>query len=132
MIYFHRIQAISYILSIRHVTEAAGSRDYLPFLVVSPLSTINNWLAEFKQWAPHLNVISYADTPEGRSIIEDLEFFPENNFTYYPSVPIPRGTKLPLKLCRFDVLVLTYQNISMNDVFSSLLWESIIIDEGHR
>lgn len=79
-----------------------------------------------------MNVVSYADTQEGRKLIEQHEFFPEDSLSYYPNAPIPNGTKLPLKFCLFDVLILTYQNIAMNNVFGTILWESIIIDEGHR
>jgi SNF2 family DNA or RNA helicase len=49
------IQAIAYILSIRH--ELGDEGDFCPFLVVTPFSTVNNWLVEFRRWAPQLNVV---------------------------------------------------------------------------
>jgi hypothetical protein len=30
-----------------------------PFLVVVPLSTIPNWMREFKRWVPFINVVVY-------------------------------------------------------------------------
>jgi hypothetical protein len=71
---------------------------------------------------------------EGRELIEQHEFFDtDQDFSYYPSGAVPRGTKVPLRFCKFDVLVLTYQHIALQGTpFGSMLWESIIIDEGHR
>lgn len=30
-----------------------------PFLIVVPLTTINNWMNEFEKWAPDIHVITY-------------------------------------------------------------------------
>jgi hypothetical protein len=35
-------------------------------LIVVPLSTLHNWLAEFKRWAPQYNVLAYVGNATAR------------------------------------------------------------------
>jgi len=51
-----------------------------PFLIIAPVSTIENWSLEFRSWSPHLNVVSYLGSATGRSIIHKHEFFNEPDF----------------------------------------------------
>lgn len=45
-----------------------------PFLILGPLSTINNWANEFRKWAPKIPVVVYHGSPAERTRIrrEDL------------------------------------------------------------
>ena len=34
-----------------------------PFMIVVPLTTLSNWVLEFKYWAPSIKIIAYYGTP---------------------------------------------------------------------
>ena len=40
-----------------------------PFLVVVPLTTINNWMSEFERWSPAIRVITYKGKKNERPIL---------------------------------------------------------------
>jgi len=40
-----------------------------PFLIVVPLTTINNWMNEFQKWAPSIHVITYKGKKSERPIL---------------------------------------------------------------
>lgn len=40
-----------------------------PFLIVVPLTTINNWMSEFEKWAPSINIITYKGKKHERPIL---------------------------------------------------------------
>ena len=91
-----------------------------PFLVVAPLSTVPNWVNEFKRFAPTVPVVLYHGTANER-----LELRSELKKSY-PSA------ELDGKIMN-NVVVTSYE-IAMNDraAFSSILWRYIVVDEGHR
>jgi len=40
-----------------------------PFLIVVPLTTINNWMSEFEKWAPAIHVITYKGKKHERPML---------------------------------------------------------------
>lgn len=46
-----------------------------PFLVVVPLSTVPNWIKEFRKWTPQLNALVYVGDSKSREVIRNYEFF---------------------------------------------------------
>ncbi|XP_020532268.1 protein CHROMATIN REMODELING 4 isoform X2 [Amborella trichopoda] len=93
----------------------------LPCLVLVPLSTMPNWLAEFALWAPHLNVVEYHGCAKARSMIRQYE--------WYATDPDGKQTKLN----KFNVILTTYEMV-MADAshLRGVPWEVLIVDEGHR
>ena len=91
-----------------------------PFLVVAPLSTVPNWVNEFKRFAPTVPVVLYHGTSNER-----LELRSELKKSY-PSA------ELDGKIMN-NVVVTSYE-IAMNDraAFSSILGRYIVVDKGHR
>ena len=91
-----------------------------PFLVVAPLSTVPNWVNEFKRFAPTVPVILYHGSLSARvqlrSLIRDSL------------------TSKELDGKRMMNVVVTSYEIAMNDraAFSSIRWRYIVVDEGHR
>ncbi|WOK91835.1 hypothetical protein Cni_G00526 [Canna indica] len=95
----------------------------LPCLVLVPLSTMPNWLAEFTLWAPHINVVEYHGCAKARSIIRQYEWH-----AYDPN----RSDKLT-KSYKFNVLLTTYEMVLTDSShLRAVPWEGLIVDEGHR
>ncbi|XP_078180627.1 protein CHROMATIN REMODELING 4-like [Carex rostrata] len=92
----------------------------LPSLVLVPLSTMPNWLAEFTLWAPHLNVVEYHGGAKARAIIRQYEWH-------------ATGSSKPTKAYKFNVLLTTYEMVLADASYlRNVPWEVLIVDEGHR
>lgn len=95
----------------------------LPSLVLVPLSTMPNWLAEFQLWAPHLNVVEYHGAAKARSMIRQFEWYArdQNDLS-------KRSTSY-----KFNVLLTTYEMILVDCTYlRGIPWEVLVVDEGHR
>ena len=91
-----------------------------PFLVVAPLSTVPNWVNEFKRFSPTIPVVLYHGNQQERFLLRQ-KLQEEKT-----------SEELDGKLMR-NVIVTSYE-IAMNDraAFSSIMWRYIVVDEGHR
>ena len=86
-------------------------RQYGPFLVVVPLSTITAWQMQFRTWAPDLNVICYMGSARSREVIREFEFG-------------------PLKNINFNVLLTTYEFILKDRMdLGQIKWQVLAVDE---
>ncbi|XP_010909175.1 protein CHROMATIN REMODELING 4 isoform X2 [Elaeis guineensis] len=95
----------------------------LPCLVLVPLSTMPNWLAEFALWAPHLNVVEYHGCAKARSIIRQYEWHASD----------PTRSHETTKSYKFNVLLTTYEMVLADSShLRGVPWEVLIVDEGHR
>uniref|UniRef100_A0A0D9WZ32 Protein CHROMATIN REMODELING 4 n=1 Tax=Leersia perrieri TaxID=77586 RepID=A0A0D9WZ32_9ORYZ len=95
----------------------------LPCLVLVPLSTMPNWMAEFASWAPHLNVVEYHGSARARSIIRQYEWH-EGDASQIGKIK---------KSHKFNVLLTTYEMVLVDAAYlRSVPWEVLIVDEGHR
>lgn len=102
------VQTIAFLCHIR------GHGINGPFMVVGPLSTLPNWIAEFQRWAPDFPVILYHGSKQER---EDL-----------------RNKHLTGKVDEtFPVVVTSYEIILADIKFMQKhSWKHLIVDEGHR
>lgn len=57
-----------------------------PYLIVAPLSTVSNWVAEFKRWAPAINVVLYHAHKNDRVGIRDQKMQLDDQET--PDFPV--------------------------------------------
>ena len=87
-----------------------------PFLIAAPLSTVRNWIEEFKFWTPKINTILYHGSKQDREEMrrKRMKMQTQKDFN-------------------FPVVVTSYE-ICMNDkkFLAPYQWRYIIVDEGHR
>jgi len=91
-----------------------------PFLVIGPLSTVPNWVNEFKRFAPKIPCILYHGNVEERLALREKMA----TVTHCDDLD---GGKM------HNVVVTSYE-IAMNDrmAFQNIMWRYIVVDEGHR
>ncbi|CAI9277327.1 unnamed protein product [Lactuca saligna] len=95
----------------------------LPSLVLVPLSTMPNWMAEFSLWAPYLNVIEYHGCARARTLIREYEWHGND----------PNGKKKNTNSYKFNVLLTTYEMVLADAThLRGIPWEALVVDEGHR
>ncbi|MBA0717162.1 hypothetical protein Golax_004999 [Gossypium laxum] len=112
------VSAVAFISSLYFEFKAT-----LPCLVLVPLSTMPNWLAEFSLWAPDLNVVEYHGCAKARAIIRQYEWHASD------SNELSRKTTS----YKFNVLLTTYEMILVDSShLRGVPWEVLVVDEGHR
>ncbi len=92
-----------------------------PFLVVAPLSTINNWVLEFERFTPDIPAVMYHGDPEERRNIRDRR------------LRMPRDKEDKQRQKTFPVVVTSYELIIRDRKWlANFPWKFIVVDEGHR
>ncbi len=87
-------------------------KNYGPFLIVVPLTTISNWVNEFEKWAPSIRKIVYKGNPTTRQEI-------------YKAMISPT--------VKWNACITTYDFILKDrHKLNKKYWKYIIIDEGHK
>lgn len=104
------LQTIGFIAHLKSKSVAG------PYLIVTPLSTLANWVNEFKRFAPSINVLLYHGTKEERQHMINRKMQKKKETSM-----------------EFPVIVTSYE-IVMNDrkFLQRYNWKYIVVDEGHR
>uniref|UniRef100_A0A8B9RJ14 Proliferation-associated SNF2-like protein n=1 Tax=Astyanax mexicanus TaxID=7994 RepID=A0A8B9RJ14_ASTMX len=100
---------------IAHIAMMVEKKVMGPFLVVAPLSTLPNWISEFKRFTPEVSIMLYHGPQKERlNLIKNIRK--------------PQG---PLHMCP---VVVTSFEIAMIDrkEKNRYQWKYLIVDEGHR
>ncbi|XP_006880422.1 PREDICTED: lymphoid-specific helicase isoform X1 [Elephantulus edwardii] len=86
-----------------------------PFLVVGPLSTLPNWMAEFKRFTPEIPTMLYHGNQQERQKLVKNIFKRNGTLQIHP-------------------VVITSFEIAMRDrnAIQHCYWKYLIVDEGHR
>lgn len=102
------LQTISLLGYMKHYKNSPG-----PHMVISPKSTLTNWMNEIKKWCPSLKPVCLIGNQEARNeLIRDVLLGPPNSF---------------------DVIVTSYEMIiKEKSVLKKFNWRYIVIDEAHR
>ncbi|KAK9541065.1 hypothetical protein VZT92_001141 [Zoarces viviparus] len=100
---------------IAHIAMMIEKKVMGPFLVVAPLSTLSNWISEFKRFTPEVSVLLYHGTQVERAKL-------------LKQIRRPQGA---LSMCP---VMLTSFEIAMIDrkFLQRFHWKYLIVDEGHR
>ncbi|XP_060781851.1 lymphoid-specific helicase [Neoarius graeffei] len=100
---------------IAHIAMMIEKKVLGPFLVVAPLSTLTNWISEFRRFTPEVSVMLYHGSQKERI---DL----------VKKIRKPEGS---LHMCP---VVVTSFEIAMIDrkYLQRFQWKYLIVDEGHR
>ncbi|XP_032367388.1 lymphoid-specific helicase isoform X2 [Etheostoma spectabile] len=100
---------------IAHIAMMIEKKVMGPFLVVAPLSTLPNWINEFKRFTPEVAVLLFHGTQPERLKLQK-------------QIRRPQG---PISMCP---VVVTSFEIAMRDrkVLQHFQWKYLIVDEGHR
>ncbi|XP_044469145.1 ATP-dependent DNA helicase DDM1 isoform X2 [Mangifera indica] len=86
-----------------------------PYLVISPLSTLSNWVNEISRFVPSMNAIVYHGSKQERQELRRKH------------MPREIGPKFPI--------VVTSYEIALTDAKKYLRhydWKYVVVDEGHR
>uniref|UniRef100_A0A3Q3JD04 Proliferation-associated SNF2-like protein n=1 Tax=Monopterus albus TaxID=43700 RepID=A0A3Q3JD04_MONAL len=100
---------------IAHIAMMIEKKVMGPFLVVAPLSTLPNWINEFKRFTPEVTVLLYHGRQQERAkLLKQIH-----------------RLQGPLSMCP---VVVTSFEISMIDrkLLQRVHWKYLIVDEGHR
>jgi SWI/SNF-related matrix-associated actin-dependent regulator of chromatin subfamily A member 5 len=101
------LQAISILAYLKQFCGING-----PHLILTPLSTLGNWVRECERWCPSIKVVKFHGKKEERKqMISDGVLTP--------------GT--------FDVVVTSYETALLErSALNKQRWKLMIVDEGHR
>jgi chromodomain-helicase-DNA-binding protein 1 len=104
------VQSVSFLSYLFHEMKQFG-----PFLVIVPLSTITAWQSQFATWAPDINVLMYVGNAAARETIRTWEFGPS------------------AKKLKLNVLLTTYE-LTLRDAaeLGAIKWQYLAVDEAHR
>lgn len=120
------IQTVSFLHQLRFMetTKIPG-----PFIIIAPLSLVDQWYGEISTWSPDMNTILLHGNQDARDIIMKNEF-------YYNEPFIPKSKVKFFKeksIFKFHILLTTYEVAAKEiSTLSNINWEVMIIDEAHK
>ncbi|KAG5981095.1 hypothetical protein E4U55_003309 [Claviceps digitariae] len=89
-----------------------------PFLISVPNATCPNWRREFRQWAPDLRVVTYHGGKEPQDLAYKYELFPSGS----------RDMAAHVVIMSYD----STQDPRTRELFNSVRWAGLVVDEGQR
>ena len=104
--------------SIAMLAHLSGQGVSGPFMVVGPLSTLYNWMNEFKKWAPKMDAVIYHG---GKKEREDLR-----NKHWRGKQGGKGGGDMPVMITSYEIVIRDIAQLR------KIQWKFLIIDEGHR
>ncbi|KAG2389331.1 hypothetical protein C9374_013891 [Naegleria lovaniensis] len=112
------VQVIAFIAYVMELMDTSSSVERKPFLIVTPLSLIENWCLEFKKFCgDNIKILRYIGNQEERS---KLQSNVEGDFENSGNVP-------------FDVVVTSYEMILNDEHFLGRFnYKLLCVDEAHR
>jgi SNF2 family DNA or RNA helicase len=100
-----------------------------PFLIIAPLSLVDQWQSEIATWSPDMNCILLHGNVNAREIIVSNEF-------YYSEPFVTKTDASALKkanVVKFHILLTTYE-VAVKEIrnLCRVPWSVMVIDEAHK
>ena len=100
-----------------------------PFLIIAPLSLVDQWLSEVNTWSPDMNCVLLHGNAAARETIINNEFYFKEPFTSRDEVQALKKRNV----CKFNILLSTYEIASKEiRALCKIDWQVVIIDEAHK
>ncbi|RLN45568.1 hypothetical protein BBJ28_00003222 [Nothophytophthora sp. Chile5] len=96
--------------------KALGVRG--PHLIVAPLSTLMNWVTEFRKWAPSMPVLLYHGTKQARREIRKKNLSRKRQ----------QDVDFPVVITSYEMMLTDARTFAS----MGFVWKYMVIDEGHR
>lgn len=112
-----------------------------PYLVVCPLSVLDNWCAEVRRWTPNLRVLRFHGPVHERTHLKEVAQGKIDRFgneTGRAAEKRKSGRDRPLGVngedAGFDVMITTYEAFTAENTWlkAAFVWRYCILDEGHK
>jgi ATP-dependent DNA helicase len=88
-----------------------------PFLIVGPLSTLPNWVAEVQRWTPSIPVVLYHGSKDERAAVRAEQM---------GSPRAKAGEAFPIVVTSYEIVLADAKFLA------GYKWKYIVVDEGHR
>lgn len=86
-----------------------------PFLIIAPLTTLGHWKREIETWTD-MNCVLYCGTAADKAVINEYELYCSGSRVIKP-----------------DVVLSSFEHVMKDaELFQSIDWETMVIDEAHR
>ncbi|KAE8132663.1 SNF2 family N-terminal domain-containing protein [Aspergillus pseudotamarii] len=91
-----------------------------PFLIVCPFSVMETWLSEINKWTPELTFIKFHGTPSKKEAVKKI-------------LTPARVKNRRSSTYAVDIVITSYETL-ISDIrwFRKLVWNYVVLDEGHR
>lgn len=111
------VQSLALLVHLKKISQQSGGRK--SSLVICPLSVLNNWLCEARQFAPGLRVLAFHGPPKERAALKKR---------------IHQSLKSDTSSLAWDLIVTNYEAYEkeVSWLRSQVVWECVILDEGHK
>lgn len=100
-----------------------------PFLMIAPLSLVDQWQSELATWSPQMNTVLLHGSAEAREMIIKYEFFYQEPYVNKADVTSLKRSNV----CKFHILLTTFE-VAMKEIrtLARIDWQVLIIDEAHK
>ncbi|KIV99609.1 uncharacterized protein PV09_08784 [Verruconis gallopava] len=109
--------------------NALVSEELRPFLVICPLTVLENWVLEARKFAPKLEVLRFHGPVNEREFLKDEWRKRKRDALRYSKSPVQE-----LQASPYDLVITTYDSFRAESSWfrSVAAWRYVVLDEGHR
>lgn len=100
-----------------------------PFLIIAPLSLVDQWQSEIATWSPDMNCVLLHGSVTARETIINNEFYFQEPFVTKQDASALKKASV----CKFHILLTTYE-VATKEIrnLCRVPWQVMIIDEAHK